>query len=206
LLGTTPIFGAEKHWMPVLPTICIAAGVGVGWAARGAGRWIARDGSREPRFARIALVAVAGSVVLAAAVETAIAHPYALTWYNALAGGAPGGADLGMNRQFWGVAARGVLPHLASETAATATTYVYTHDASPAWSSYQRLGLVPPTMLDAGWEQAGIERSRLSLVIHELHFNRHDYLIWKSYGTVQPAHVLRSDGVPIVSLYRRPMR
>ena len=27
-LGTTPIFGAEKHWMPVLPTMCIAAGVG----------------------------------------------------------------------------------------------------------------------------------------------------------------------------------
>src|SRR6185295_14891985 len=34
-LGTTPIFGAEKHWMPVLPSICIAAGVGVVWAARG---------------------------------------------------------------------------------------------------------------------------------------------------------------------------
>jgi 4-amino-4-deoxy-L-arabinose transferase-like glycosyltransferase len=24
-LGSTPIFGAEKHWMPVLPTLCIAA-------------------------------------------------------------------------------------------------------------------------------------------------------------------------------------
>ena len=41
LLGSTPIFGAEKHWMPALPTICIAAGVGAAWAARrarGAGR------------------------------------------------------------------------------------------------------------------------------------------------------------------------
>jgi 4-amino-4-deoxy-L-arabinose transferase-like glycosyltransferase len=36
LLGTTPIFGAEKHWMPVLPTIAIAAGVGAVWAARAA--------------------------------------------------------------------------------------------------------------------------------------------------------------------------
>ena len=33
-LGTTPIFGAEKHWMPALPSICIAAGVGAVWAAR----------------------------------------------------------------------------------------------------------------------------------------------------------------------------
>src|SRR4029079_788832 len=36
-LGTTPIFGAEKHWMPVLPTICIAAGVGTVWSARALG-------------------------------------------------------------------------------------------------------------------------------------------------------------------------
>jgi len=40
-------------------------------------------------------------------------------------------------------------------------------------------------------------------VIHERHFNRHDYLIWRSYGTVQPVFVLRTAGVPIVSVYRR---
>jgi len=135
------------------------------------------------------------------------AQPYALTSYTALAGGAPGGADHGMNRQFWGVAARGVLPELVAEAAAPPrSTYVYTHDAAPAWALYQRLQLIPGTLLDAGWEQAGIERSQLALVIHELHFNRHDYLIWKSYGTVQPQFVLRSAGVPVVSVYRRPAR
>ena len=36
-----------------------------------------------------------------------------------------------------------------------------------------------------------------ALVIHEKHFNRHDYMIWKSYGTVQPVFVLRAAGVPI---------
>src|SRR5207344_529599 len=40
-LGTTPIFGAEKHWMPALPTICIAAGVGGVWAARLAAGYLA---------------------------------------------------------------------------------------------------------------------------------------------------------------------
>jgi hypothetical protein len=198
VLGTTPIFGAEKHWMPVLPTICIAAAVGVVWAARAVARFAPR--CRE----WLAISVVAGSVVVAAAVETQIAEPYALTWYNALAGGAPGGADLGMNRQFWGVGARGVLPALIAEAPAGATTYVYTHDASPAWPTYQRLGLVPSTLIDAGWEQGGIARSKLAFVIHELHFNRHDYLIWSTYGTVQPIHVVCSDGVPIVSLYRRP--
>lgn len=203
LLGTTPIFGAEKHWMPVLPTIGIAAAVGAVWAARAAARSAARLRAVPER---IAIAVVAGGVALAAAVETQVAEPYALTWYSALAGGAPGGADLGMNRQFWGVAMRGVLPRLAAEARPAGPTFVYTHDASPAWGMYQREGLVPRTLLDAGWEQAGIERSDLAVVIHELHFNRHDYLIWKSYGTVQPIDVLTSDGVPIVSVYRRPTR
>jgi 4-amino-4-deoxy-L-arabinose transferase-like glycosyltransferase len=209
-LGTTPIFGAEKHWMPVLPTICIAAAVGAVWAARAAAGYVAvvrpARGRAGDLVGDLVIWVVAGSIVLAAAAETQVAEPYALTWYNALAGGAPGGADLGMNRQFWGVAARGVLGRLAAEAPATGTRYVYTHDASPAWGTYQRQGLVPRTLVDAGWEQAGIDRSQLALVIHERHFNRHDYLIWRSYGTVQPIYVLASDGVPIVSLYRRPVK
>jgi len=192
-LGTTPIFGAEKHWMPALPTICIGAGVGVAWAGRCLG-------------GRYTIPALASVVVLAAAVETAVAQPYALTWYNALAGGAPGGADLGMNRQFWGLAARGVLPVLASQAPDKGTKPVYSHDASPAWGMYMRLGLLPRTLPDSGWEQVGIDHSQLAIVIHEKHFNRHDYLIWKAYGTVQPLFVLRAHGVPIVSVYRRPSR
>ncbi|HET9621767.1 MAG TPA: glycosyltransferase family 39 protein [Kofleriaceae bacterium] len=196
-LGTTPIFGAEKHWMPALPTICIAAGVGVVWVARRAVQGLAW----LPEAAVIA--GLGGLVVLAAASEVSVAEPYALTWYNTLAGGAPGGADLGMNRQFWGVAARGVLPALA-QAAGPSLTSVYTHDASPAWGTYQRAGVISRSLIDAGPEQAGIDRSQLALVIHELHFNRHDFMIWSSYGTVQPIFVLRAAGVPIVSLYRRP--
>jgi hypothetical protein len=195
-LGTTPIFGAEKHWMPALPTLCIAAGVGIAWCARGLA---SRSRHRTPIIATFASV-----VVLAAVVETATAQPYALTWYNALAGGAPGGADHGMNRQFWGVAARGALPVLARLAPASGTAPVYSHDASPAWGFYQKLGLLPKSLPDAGHEEAGIARSKLAIVIHERHFNRHDYLIWKSYGTVQPIYVVRANGVPIVSIYRRP--
>jgi 4-amino-4-deoxy-L-arabinose transferase-like glycosyltransferase len=203
LLGTTPIFGAEKHWMPALPTICIAASVGVVWAARSAISYLQTKRTLSPRWQHAVIAAVSGVVILAAAVETQTAQPYALTWYNALAGGAAGGADHGMNRQFWGVAARGVLPVVAAE-AGSSPTPVYSHDASPAWGLYARLGLLPRTLPDSGGEQAGVDHSQLALVIHELHFNRHDYMIWKSYGTVQPMFVLRAGGVPIVSVYRRP--
>jgi dolichyl-phosphate-mannose-protein mannosyltransferase len=196
-LGTTPIFGAEKHWMPALPSICIAAGVGTAWCARGLAAMVHRH--RMPILAATCTV-----VVVAAVVETVVAQPYALTWYNALAGGAPGGADRGMNRQFWGVSALGVLPILEKEAPSTGQAPVYSHDASPAWGLYQNLGLLPKSMPDAGHEDFGISRSQYAIVVHELHFNRHDYLIWKSYGTVQPFYVLRSHGVPIVTVYRRP--
>jgi hypothetical protein len=173
------------------------------WAARRAADFVrSRWPIGEQLAQRLALGIVGGFLVLAAATECVSAEPYGLTWYNALAGGAPGAADLGMNRQFWGVAARGVLPYIATQPPGP----VYSHDASPAWGWYQRLGLLPKGYPDAGHEVGGIERSELAIVIHEKHFNRHDYLIWKSYGTVQPVFVLRTAGVPIVSVYKRPTR
>lgn len=186
--------------MPALPTLCIAGACGIAWAARAFAAVV-------PRVTPHVAVAIVGAaVVIAAATETFTAQPYALTSYTALAGGAPGGADLGMNRQFWGVAVRGVLPMLSAEPppAGGKPRYVYSHDASPAWGMYQRLGMAPKWLDDSGHEDAGVARSERALVVHELHFNRHDYMIWKSYGTVQPVFVLRSDGVPIVSVYARP--
>jgi 4-amino-4-deoxy-L-arabinose transferase-like glycosyltransferase len=207
LLGSTPIFGAEKHWAPAIPSLCIAAGVGAVWAARALVDGAAELSQRVRTFSAplrvIAVVVVGTTVVTAAAVETFHAQPYALTHYNALAGGAPGGADLGMNRQFWGYSARGVLPYL-QKNAPTVSQPIYTHDASMAWPLYQRLGLAPKTLPDAGHELGGIQRSQWALVVHEKHFNRHDYMIWNAYGTVQPVFVLRFDGVPIVSVYRKP--
>ncbi|MBS1123934.1 MAG: hypothetical protein H6Q90_6162 [Deltaproteobacteria bacterium] len=197
-LGTTPIFGAEKHWMPALPSICIAAGVGTMWAARTLASFVHQQAVAR----RLVLGLVGGLVVGAAAVETVTAQPYALSWYNALAGGAPGGADLGMNRQFWGVAAAGTFPVLRAKVPPSLP--VYSHDASPAWGFYGKLGELPRSLPDAGGEQAGISRSELAIVIHERHFNRHDYMIWNTYGMVQPIFVLRAHGVPIVSVYQRP--
>jgi hypothetical protein len=210
LLPSTPIFGAEKHWAPAIPTLCAFAGVGV-WAAATrlvrtmvSYRWFAPVSAR---FARAGAAAGLGALVATAALtETASAHPSALSHYTAIAGGAPGGADLGMNRQFWGVAARGVLPYLAgfAPRSGEPPVPVYTHDATPAWGLYRRLGLLPAGLPDAGHENNGIARSKIALVIHERHFARHDYLIWQSYGTVRPAHVLTVGGVPVVSVYVRP--
>jgi hypothetical protein len=209
LLRTTPIFGAEKHWAAAMPTITVFAAVGlvavVGMALDRL-RALGLIPDRRDRMARLTATAVVGALVVFASIaETRASQPYGLSHYNALAGGAPGGADMGMNRQFWGYSARGVLPWLSEHAPKEGQppAHVYSHDASPTWGWYHRMNLLPRTMPDAGHEQGGIARSKFSIVVHEKHFNRHDYLIWNAYKTVQPAFVLTDDGVPIVTVYAR---
>jgi len=109
-----------------------------------------------------------------------------------------------MNRQFWGYSARGVLPVLDEAAAAAGRPIkVYAHDADMTFGAYRRAGLVSGRIQVTGTEEAGVRASELAIVVHELHFNRHDYMIWEEYGTVQPVFVLRSRGVPLVTVYRR---
>jgi hypothetical protein len=205
LLRSTPIFGAEKHWAPAIPTLCIYAGLGISWSIALATTTLqqAWPRLRGTRTQGVVAAIVIASVVGSAGWETRHAHPYSLSHYNALAGGAPGGADLGMNRQFWGYSARGVLDFVNGFAEANVQIPVYTHDASPAWGRYRDLALLSPGLPNAGHELAGIRKSKIAFVVHELHFNRHDYLIWEAYGKVQPSYVLLYDGVPLISVYVR---
>ncbi len=201
-LGSTPIFGAEKHWQPALPSLAIAAGVGITAMGRALGAIAAL---RWPRARAPLAFGFAALLLGSAAVETLHPQPYALTAYNALAGGAPGAADLGMNRQFWGLAARGVLGELTrAAPPGAASVPVYFHDAAPAAPWYVAAGLLSARFYDAGPERPGIAQSQLALVVHERHFLRHELFLWQEYGTAAPIFVLTLDGVPLVSLYRRP--
>ena len=69
-----------------------------------------------------------------------------------------------------------------------------------AFEMLLRDGLLPPTFHPTG----DIARADYALVHHEKHFAEVDHQIWTTYGSVQPAHVLLYDGVPIISVYRNP--
>lgn len=196
LAGRQPIYGETKHWLATMPFLALAAGyafdrlrVGLQHELHlGAGTWHAA-----------ALSTVLLLVVLVpAAAETRHSHPYGLSHYNALAGGPPGGADLGMNRQFWGYSVKGLLPWI--NQALPAGTRLYPHDWNhDSWLLYARDRQLRPDLVDAG-QVAG---SEAALVIHERHFNEYDFQIWAEYGHVQPTEVLTLDGVPLVSAYQR---
>ena len=197
----TPIFGAEKHWLPAMPFLALLGGVGLSVV-------VARLAAAFPLAARVrpALTAVLLLVALGPPLlEVRRSHPYALSHYNLLAGGPTGGATLGMNRQFWGYAVRGVFPWLNAQAAPKAP--IYFHDAN--WNQLQmsqKDGLLRRDLYDSGLEEPGVRASDIALVIHEKHFNKYEYWIWDAFGTTRPSFVLTHEGVPIVTVYERPGR
>jgi hypothetical protein len=197
MTGKTPIFGAEKHWMACLPALCITAA----YAAVKLTVACASELELTLRRARWALVAVGVAVVLPCLCETVRAQPEGLSYYTELAGGFRGGADLGMNRQFWGNTLAQAL-HWLNANAAPGSR-IYLHDGSPAYDQYEREGMLRSDLGDAGPEEGGVQSSSLALVIYEKHFAKYEYMIWNAYKTTRPVWVLTRDDVPLVALYRR---
>lgn len=184
-----PIFGGTKHWLTAMPFLALFAGVALAEAAQ----------ALAPR-ARAAVIALA---LAPGFVAVAHAHPFGLSQYNALAGGVPGAADLGMLRQFWGYPTRALLPWMNATFPRGAR--VYWHDTNhDSVAAYQREGLLRRDIRDTGLEKPGVAASDRALVIHERHFAKYEHWIWQDYGTATPSRVLALDGVPLVTVYARP--
>ena len=186
----TPIFGGTKHWITAYPFMALFAGYGFAWIQRKA-----HDaGWRSP-----ASLAVPAAVALPPLVMTVESHPYGLSAYTPLIGGAPGAASLGLNRTFWGYTT-GSLQDTINEIAPGGAT-LYLHDTARAsFAMLQRDGRIRsdirPTL--------DIAASNLALYHHEPHMGRVEYQIWVDYGTHTPAAIGSFQGVPVVWLYERP--
>lgn len=182
-LPSVPIFGGTKHWLTAMPMLALLAGRS--WVAL----WLRAAPGRR-------WVLVATPLVLAPCLwATAHGHPYNLSQYSPLIGGARGAAVLGLNRGFWGYAAGPLLD--ASKI--DAKTPVYLHDLHPlAQKQYQREGVWP------GWRGRGPERAHGGLIFHEAHMASDEARLVQGVGSAAPVDQLRLDDVPLTSLYRRP--
>jgi 4-amino-4-deoxy-L-arabinose transferase-like glycosyltransferase len=195
-LPATPIFGGTKHWMPAYPALALFAGRGflVVWQALRAA--LANGQARTRTLAETALWA---SVVAAPLAVTAHSFPFGLSSYVPLVGGTAGGADLGLNRQFWGFTSQNAAEEYLNANAPAGST-VFIHDTTwDAWARMQQEGRVRGDLRAVG---APGEAS-IALIEHELHMSEVDYSTWVAFGTDAPAYIVRHDGVPIVSIYRR---
>jgi hypothetical protein len=134
-------------------------------------------------------------------VETWHSHPFGLAHYTYGAGGTPGAADYGMNRQFWGYTTGSLGPFFRRHLRDGGSVYICdTHGT--AFDMMRRDGLLPDG-IRAAWT---LEDADYAIVHHEHHFAEVDAQIWVQYGSAKPAFVLLHDGVPLVSVYENPAR
>jgi hypothetical protein len=192
----TPIFGGTKHWMPAYPFLALFAGRGFDYCANAMERLLAK--------ARVAVRAAAHAGLVTACLAAPLAitihsHPFGLETYTPLVGGTPGGADLGLNRQFWGYTTQNAGEWLAANAPQNATIYI--HDTAwDSWNEMLKEKRVRPDLRAVG----SPGEAQIALIHHELHMNEVEYQVWVAFGTQSPAYVVTDDGVPIVSIYKRP--
>lgn len=195
LSKNTPIFGGTKHWITAYPFLCLFAAVGFAWALS---RLRALMPGRAAR-ARVAEVGLAAAVVAAPTVMTLQSHPWGLTAYTPLVGGAPGAATLGLNRGFWGYTTGAVQDFINDQAPPGAGVYV--HDtALQSWHMMVKDGRLRRDLRGT----LNIAASQLGLYHHEQHMSRVEHQLWVAYGTTRPAHVGTYHGVPVVWVYARP--
>lgn len=190
ILPRTPIFGGTKHWITAYPFLAMLAGRGFDLV------W-----SKIELVLKTKLVAAQGLAILAtyagAFEVTAHSHPFGLSAYVPVVGGTAGGADLGLNRQFWGFTTTSLSPWL-QKNSHPGETFYFMDTAWPSWQRMQEEKRLPPLRGVGSPAEAEI-----SIVHHEQHMNEVDYNIWTEYHSSTPAYVLTHDGVPIITLYRR---
>jgi len=189
----TPIFGGTKHWMTAYPFLCLFAGRGFAFAADRLAELVPWKAwaSRTPQ-------AFAGCALLGPLCMMLHSHPWGLSFYTPLVGGAPGAASLGLNRTFWGYTTGAVQGFLNERSPSHASVYV--HDtALQSWDMLQQDGRVRKDLRGT----LSLAGSQVALYHHEPHMHRVEYEVWVDYGHDAPADIGTFDGVPVVWVYTR---
>jgi 4-amino-4-deoxy-L-arabinose transferase-like glycosyltransferase len=195
-LSHTPIFGGTKHWLPAYPALALFAGRGFDLVARALRTALPQLAATPMRAAQAGLVA---TVLAAPLAETEHSHPYGIAAYVPLVGGTAGGADLGLNRQFWGYTTEDAAAEYLNAKAPNGATVFINDTTWDAWNRMEAEKRVRPDLRAAG----SPGDAQIALVQHELHMNEVDYTIWVVFPSDAPAYIVRHDGVPMVSIYRR---
>ncbi|WNG60235.1 glycosyltransferase family 39 protein [Archangium gephyra] len=190
-----PHFGGVKHWFPSMPFLGILAGVAV---TRGCEALVERLRVRWPRLSLAAVAApVFTLLMLPALIGLVRVFPYGTSFYSELAGGLPGAASLGMQRQFWSSNVTAVLPWINEHAPRNARVFLHeVHGLS--FRDYQRNG-----MLRSDLQPGGPFDSDVAAYQYHQEFREHEFNVWQAYGTRTPATGLYLDETPQIIVYQR---
>lgn len=198
-LPSTPKYNGVRLFQPVFPLLAIVAGVGIGWLARAAADWFARQGSvtgeRMPAIAAAVVVALALALPLRATVDF---HPHQLSYYNALIGGLPGAEARGMEVTYW------------ADTYLHAAWWLNEHapEGSLIW--------IEPPGIEATmriYRELGVMRRDVASTAGEEGFAHADYAVFQNkstefsdlsrglLATQEPVATIDQHGVPLLFIF-----
>ncbi|MBS1153961.1 MAG: rane protein [Myxococcaceae bacterium] len=192
---SVPHFGGVKHWFPSMPFLAILA---AGSLARGAAGLHALVSQKLKVSQSAVFAALAVLVGLAPAIATARIYQFGTSAYSELAGGLPGAASLGMQRQFWANNVTGVLEWVNAN--ARPGERVYFHECHNLQTrDYQRNSMVRGDLRFVG------SPAEADLVLYQYHqeFREAEFNTWQALGTVRPVTGLYLDETPQIIVYRR---
>jgi 4-amino-4-deoxy-L-arabinose transferase-like glycosyltransferase len=191
-IPSVPIFGGVKHWMHAMPFVCVLGALALE-------RALALVPERLGRFRLQGgwlHAALAGLVLLPALLGAVRIQSYGTSFYNELAGGVSGAADLGMQRQYWSNNVTGVLPWLNEHAPPNAR--VYLHEVTgQSFHAYRRDGLLRPDLRPA-WDP---DHADFSVYQYHREFVDTEFRVWNRLGHRAPVHGLYLDEVPIILVY-----
>jgi hypothetical protein len=186
---SVPHFGGVKHWLPAMPFLALLAARAL--VTTGRLLWPSRAGAVTGALALLALAPAAWQV--------AHVHPFGTAAWNELAGGAPGAATMGMQRQFWGDSTVAVLPALNAHAAPGARVW-FQETTALAARQYQRDGQLRRDLAVA----AGPEDADVSIWQYHQEFRDREFRTWTEFRTTRPVAGAYLDEVPLVQVYARP--
>jgi hypothetical protein len=188
--GIAPASGGVRPWLHAMPFLAVLGARALLAAARVA--WPTRA---APLAASLALL-----VLWPAVRATAHFHPSGASAWNEIAGGAPGAATLGMQRQDGGDAAALVLD--AVNARAPEGAQIFWPTASPAAvRAFARDGRL---RADLAAVHSPDEADIAVVTLDGVASRDAEYRMWSAFRTARPAAGAYLDEVPLALIYARP--
>jgi 4-amino-4-deoxy-L-arabinose transferase-like glycosyltransferase len=184
-IPSTPIFGGVKHWYNAMPALMILAARSLFDGAD----WLA---AKRPALQRLAAPIGVALALGPGFVGIVRSHPDGIGFYNEIAGGFRGGAELGLQRGFWGGLALPLYPSLPSGRVFFSRT---TYDA---YRMYRRESTIPSTVSYANEPK----HADSGLVFEQPEHAEREGELWSVMGTRPTAGVYRHN-VTLIQLYEK---
>ena len=184
-LPSSPIFGGVKHWYNAMPTLFIAGAAVLLPATHALRAYL------HPALFKGGLIACLVLILGPGAAGVGASHPHGIGFYNALAGGFRGGAELGMQRGFWGG-----LAFEAFDALPERQRVFFNRTNYDSFRMYRREGLLPD-----GISYANDAKSAGAAVVFEQpEHGEAEAEVWSRMG-YRPVAGTYQDGVTLTQIY-----